>query len=222
MEKPQALIFDVNETLLDLSALRDSVGAALGGKPELLPLWFRMLLHYSLVATVGDRYQNFGQIGVATLQMLAQNQGIALSTKQAQEALAPIRSLPPHPDVIPAFDLIKEKGYPMYTLTNSSFAGLKAQMAHAGLTDYFEELCSVEALHMFKPHAHVYRWMAHKVDLQPARCMMVAAHGWDLAGAQWAGMQTAFVSRPGQQMYPLGEKPHVIVSDLLELASRLP
>ncbi|MEL6134363.1 MAG: haloacid dehalogenase type II [Bacteroidota bacterium] len=222
MEKPQALIFDVNETLLDLGALRESVGKALGDKPDLLPLWFRMLLHYSLVATVGDRYHNFGEIGVAALQMVALNQGIELSPSEAQKALVPIRSLPPHPDVIPALEALKAKGYRMYTLTNSSYAGLRTQMAHAGLTDYFEELYSVEGLQMFKPHTHVYRWMAHNIKLDTDQCMMVAAHGWDVAGAQWAGLRTAFIRRQGQQMYPLAEKPTVVVDDLKVLAQKLP
>lgn len=35
---PKVIFFDVNETLLDLTAMRSSVGEALGGRNELLPL----------------------------------------------------------------------------------------------------------------------------------------------------------------------------------------
>lgn len=38
--KPKVLIFDVNETLLDLTSMRTSIGKALGGREDLLPLWF--------------------------------------------------------------------------------------------------------------------------------------------------------------------------------------
>ncbi len=62
MAKPKLILFDVNETLLDLTALKESVGKALGGRPELLPLWFTTMLQYSLVTTVADRYSDFGDI----------------------------------------------------------------------------------------------------------------------------------------------------------------
>ena len=47
-EQPKVIIFDVNETLLDLETMRESVGAALNGRQELLPLWFSTMLHHSL------------------------------------------------------------------------------------------------------------------------------------------------------------------------------
>ncbi|QDT93845.1 HAD family hydrolase [Gimesia algae] len=102
--RPKCLFFDVNETLLDLDAMKESVAAALGGRPDLLPLWFTTMLQYSLVATVGDHYDDFGVIGAATLQMVARNHDIDLSDDAAKQALAPIRSLPAHPDVRPALE----------------------------------------------------------------------------------------------------------------------
>ena len=38
--EPKVILFDVNETLLDLKGLQASVGKALGGREDLLPLWF--------------------------------------------------------------------------------------------------------------------------------------------------------------------------------------
>lgn len=46
------MFFDVNETLLDLKPLKESVTKALGGHDELVGLWFSTLLHYSLVDTL--------------------------------------------------------------------------------------------------------------------------------------------------------------------------
>ena len=42
--KPKVILFDVNETLLDLKGLQASVGKALGGRGDLLPLWFSTML----------------------------------------------------------------------------------------------------------------------------------------------------------------------------------
>jgi hypothetical protein len=72
MKRRKLLFFDVNETLLDLSAMKTSVAQALDGRADLLPLWFTTMLQYSLVATVGNNYDNFGEIGAAAMMMVAQ------------------------------------------------------------------------------------------------------------------------------------------------------
>ena len=98
--QPKVIIFDVNETLLDLDNMRESVGSALGDRQDLLPLWFSKMLHYSLLATVTDEYQDFGKIGVAALMMVAQNNDISISEQDAKSAIVPpLLSLPAHPDV---------------------------------------------------------------------------------------------------------------------------
>ena len=160
MARPKVILFDVNETLLDLTPVKESVGKALGGRPELAPLWFTTLLQYSLVTTVADHYLDFGEVGAACLRMVAKNHGVELSEDAAKEALAPIRSLPPHPDVIPTLGRLRDANYRLFTLTNSAKAALADQMKHAGLTDYFEALLSVEDVGKYKPHAEVYRWAA--------------------------------------------------------------
>ena len=50
---------------------------------------------------------------------------------------------------------------------------------------------------------------------------MVAAHAWDLAGAQQLGLQTAFIKRPGTALYPNVTKPDYVVGDLNALTTAL-
>lgn len=219
--RPEVLIFDVNETLLDLAPLKSSIGVALGGRGELLPQWFSMLLHHSLVATVGDSFRGFGEIGAATLQMLARSHGVDLSTDDAHEAIAPMLSLPPHPDVLPALQRLEAGRFRMVALTNSTAAAARSQLRHAGIDSYLEAMLSVEEVGLYKPHGHVYRWAAGRLDCDPSGCMMIAAHGWDVAGAQWAGMRAAFIARPGQQLYPLAPTPEIVEPDLAAVADRL-
>ncbi len=70
MKRPKVIFFGVNETLPGLKPLKMSVGKALGGRPELVPLWFTTLLQHSLLATVAGRYRAFGDIGAARLRVL--------------------------------------------------------------------------------------------------------------------------------------------------------
>ena len=221
MERPKVLFFDVNETLLDLTSMKKSVASALGGREDLLSLWFTTMLQYSLVSSAGGQYADFGVIGAATLRMVARNNGIELSESESKNAIMPIRTLPPHPDVRDGLKRLKNAGYRMVTLTNSSNAGVEAQMSNAGLTDMFETRLSVEDVQMYKPHQHVYAWAARKLGLQPHECMLVAAHGWDIAGALWAGWRAAFLSRPGAQLYPLAPDPEIHVPELGKAADQL-
>ena len=221
MTRPKVIFFDVNETLLDLTPLKQSVGEALGGRPELAPLWFTTLLQYSLVATVADRYRNFDEIGAACLRMVARNHGIELDEGAAESHLATMRSLPPHPDVIPALERLRGDGFRLATLTNSSKAAVADQMKNAGLAGFFESSLSVEDVGLYKPHAHVYRWAARRVGADVSGCLLVAAHGWDVAGASWAGMRTAFVARPGQQSFPLGPAIDIAIPSLEGLPGAL-
>ena len=220
--KPKVIVFDVNETLLDLEQMRASVGKALEGQEELLPLWFSTMLHYSLVATVSEDYQDFGTIGVAALMMVAENNGITLSQEQAKTAIVtPLLSLPPHPDVKPALKQLKGMGYKLVSLTNSSNHGVKSQFENAGLTDFFTARYSIEDIKIYKPDLRAYRWALSELGVKPEEALLVAAHGWDVAGAKQAGMQTAFVARPGKALFPLAPAPDYVLSDLAELVDLL-
>lgn len=218
--RPAVLFFDVNETLLDLAPLEASIRTVLPGRdsPE---LWFSTMLHYSLVMTVAERKALLPEIGVAALRMLAEGRGIALSQQAAEAAVRPITRLPAHPDVAPALARLRQAGLRMAALSNSSTIGLRAQLAHAGIAHYFDAQFSVQDVGVYKPHRAVYQRAARQMRVEPGQAMMVAAHGWDIAGAAWAGLRTAFVRRAGKAPFPLAEPPELVVGDLDELARRL-
>ncbi len=217
----KVLFFDVNETLLDLTEVRNSVAQALEGGDEVVSLWFEMMLHYSLVANATDEYQNFGDIGAATLQMLAKQRDIAMNLSSAREVLQPIRTTPPHSEVPKALGKLRDHGYRLAALTNSPRSGMEQQLNNAGIGTYFEQQFSVEDIGLYKPERHVYRWAARQMQTVPEECLFIAAHGWDVAGAMSAGMKAAFLNRPGQQLYPLAPDPHYVEPNLPQLAAKL-
>ncbi|OJT19352.1 haloacid dehalogenase, type II [Archangium sp. Cb G35] len=218
----KVIFFDVNETLLDLESMRQSVGGALGGRQDLLPLWFSTMLHYSLVETVTENYHDFGAVGTAALMMVARNNGIELTQEQAKTAIVtPLLELPAHPDVLEGLKALKAQGYTLVTLTNSSYAGVQTQLQNAGLTELFTRNLSIEDIKVYKPGLRAYRWAAEQMGVEPEDAILVAAHGWDVAGAKSAGFQAVFVARPGQALYPLAAKPDLVVKDIQELAGVL-
>jgi 2-haloacid dehalogenase len=222
LTKPKVIIFDVNETLLDLENMRASVGKALNGREDLLPLWFSTMLHHSLVVSATGDYQTFGSIGVASLQMVAEINGIAITPEQAKTAiLTPLRSLPAHPDVAEGLAKLKAQGYKLVTLTNSSLEGVTLQLKNAHLSQYFDANLSIESVGVFKPYLKTYQWAIKDLGVNADEALMVAAHGWDIAGADKAGLQTAFIRRQGKVLFPLAAQPDYKVLDVIELASIL-
>ena len=220
--RPKVLFFDVNETLLDLTTMKKQVGEALGGREDLLSLWFTTMLQYSLVTTASGQYEHFGYVGAAALQMVAANNGISITEADARNAIVnALRGLPAHPEVKEALSQLKKDGYKLVSFTNSSNEGVKKQFESAGLTDFFDERLSVEDIGKFKPFSDTYAWGARKMGVKPAECMLIAAHGWDVAGALWAGWRAAFISRPGQQIFPLAPQTEITEFDLKKVADIL-
>jgi len=221
MRRPEVLFFDINESLLDLGGMKPQVTEAFGGREELMALWFSTMLHHSLVDTVTCNFHDFGAIGAACLQMVADGHGIKLSKEKAEKAMAAMKTLPAHPDVPTGLRKMKEAGFRMYPLTNSAAAAMESQIKHADIDQYFDGSLSIESLNTYKPHPRTYHWAANKVGADIGNCMLIAAHGWDVTGATIAGMRAAFLARPGKTLYPLGPDIEIIGRDMIAVADQL-
>ena len=219
--RPQVILLDVNETLLDMGPLKRAVNAAFGN-PAAFRQWFGLLLQYSLVATVTDRYFAFGTIADAALDMAANMlEEKPLTLEEKHDVTSLMTKLPPHPDVPEGLRRLREAGYRLAAFTNSPPATLAEQLRHAGLADYFEHQLSIDAVGRYKPHLDTYRWATQQAGVAPAKAMLVAAHGWDIAGALQAGLSAGFLARPGQTLYPLAPPPTCQAPTLIELARQL-
>jgi 2-haloacid dehalogenase len=78
----------------------------------------------------------------------------------------------------------------------------------------------------YKPKPRVYLAACEAFDLDPAQCMMVAAHSNDLAAAAACGLLTAHIARPGEYGPGTGERVATVpvdfaAADLADLAGKL-
>lgn len=211
------LLFDVNETLLDMTPLKNAINTLLE-EPLAFKIWFGMVLHYSLVDNCTNQYHDFSAIGVAMLEMAATSLNKTVTDDEIKKTLSIIRNLKAYPDVLKGLQLLKENGFRLATLTNSPENALNQQIINSNLTDIFELTLSINTLQKYKPDPKTYKWAATKLDQQPQNIIMIAAHGWDLAGAIHAGLQTGFVAREGQSLYSLSDKPTYEAKDIYEMA----
>jgi 2-haloacid dehalogenase len=213
-------VFDVNETLLDLGAL-DPHFEQFFGNAGVRRTWFLQLLQSALVATVTGAYSDFGTIGGAALEMVAEREGVDLSDKEKQKILGGMRELPPHPEVVESLSRLREASIRLATLTNSTRQVAEAQMENSGLRDYFEQILSADDVRRLKPAPEPYRMTAESLGVGLEGIRLVAAHAWDVAGALRAGCAAAFVARPGMVLDPLVERPDVVGTDLREVAESI-
>jgi 2-haloacid dehalogenase len=218
--KPKLLIFDVNETLLDMSPLKQSINQALNNDWA-FDIWFPSLLQYSLVETCIGTYHDFSKIAAATFRMTASKFELNFTEEEIKEILSPISTLKPHTDVVKALSLLKENKMKMIALTNGKPKVAQRQLKYAGIDHFFDEVISVEVVKKYKPHPDTYQYVLNKYSVNADRAMMIAAHGWDIAGAQQSGLQTAFIGRAGKFKYPLAEKPTLDGPDCLTIAKSL-
>jgi 2-haloacid dehalogenase len=214
---PRVCVFDVNETLLDLAAL-DPVFERAFGDVSVRGLWFAQMLQSALVATLTGAYVDFGRAQMGALDMLAARRGVEVSADDRAAVREGMRSLPPHPEVRESLERLRDAGLRLATLTNSTLEVAEAQLSNAGLRDLFEHSLSADEVRRLKPAPEPYRMAAERLGVPVGRVRLVAAHAWDVAGAQRAGCAAAFVARPGMVLDPLAPEPDVVGPDLRAVA----
>jgi 2-haloacid dehalogenase len=217
---PRVILFDVNETLLDLQALTpyfERIFSDAATRSQ----WFDQVLRSAFVATLTDTYHDFGVIAKDALEMTAMRHGITLTEDDRGQILGTMRALPPHPEVPESLERLKAAGLRLATLTNSPPQVLEAQLSQAGIFDYFEQTLSVHPTRRFKPAPEPYQHAAHSLGVALSDIRMVAAHDWDVAGAMRVGCAAAFVARPGMVLGPLQAKPDIMGANLREVADQI-
>ncbi len=213
------LLFDVNETLLDLTAL-DTLFADKLGNPALRPLWFAQMLQLSFVGGLTGEYINFTDAQRAALRMVATRAKITVADTDIHAIVDSMSTLPPHPDVPAALHRLKDAGFQMATLTNSVAAVAEAQVRNACF-DMFDQILTADTVAQLKPAPAPYLMAAKAFGVRVDQTCLIAAHSWDISGALAAGCSAAFVARPGAVLSPVGAQPGIVGKDIAEVADAL-
>jgi 2-haloacid dehalogenase len=213
--RPEVVAFDVNETLLDLAP----VGAALveAGEPEsLLGAVFARTLLTGFAAAATGTWCRFRDAFDAAL---AQETDLSPAARSA--VADAFLELSPHPDVEPALRRLTSAGIRVVTLTHGSAGVADAGLERGGVSALVERSLTSEVIRAWKPAREVYLWAAGACSVLPERMTLVAAHGWDVQGAQRAGLTGAWFPR-GERSYPaVYEVPHVAAPDLAGVVDRI-
>ena len=197
-----AVVFDVNETLSDLSPLSGLLEAA-GAPGTLLDAWFAGVLRDGFALTAAGAYADFSDVASAVLAGLLSGlphppDDPRAAARRVVEGFGELRV---HPDVPEGVRRLRAGGLRLATMTNGSAATTERLLDRAGLLDCFDMLLDVSGPGCWKPAAGAYHYAVERLGVRPAEAVLVAVHPWDVDGASRAGLRTAWVDR-SEGCYP--------------------
>jgi 2-haloalkanoic acid dehalogenase type II len=218
---PSVIIFDVNETLSDMSPMEARFGDV--GAPDYLArTWFAALLRDGFALAAAGGSAKFAVVGADILRGLFRD--IALD-RGLDDAVAHVmnglRELTLHPDIAGGVRSLKDAGYRLVTLSNGSAQVAQTLLSRAMLRDYVDALLTVEDAPAWKPVRSAYQYAADACGVGTADLLLVAVHPWDVHGAAQAGLRTAWLNRTGADYPRYFSTPDYTVSALSELTGRL-
>jgi 2-haloacid dehalogenase len=222
MAPPAVAIFDVNETLSDLSPLAARF-EEVGAPPGLLAGWFAGTLRDGIALAASGDYAPFLDVGRAVLigELAVLPRLSRPPSEAADHVLAGLATLSVHPDVPEGLRLLDAAGIRIATLTNGSADIARGLLERAGLDGLAERNLDVTEVRRWKPAPEPYLYACRELGVAPAEAAMVAVHPWDVHGAVRAGLRGAWLHRAGAPYPEVFERPTVSGRELPSLARAL-
>ncbi len=222
MQAKPVLVFDVNETLLDIDSL-NPIFDRIFGVPGRMREWFAQLILYSEAITLSRRYAPFGALGIGVLRMMGNIHGVTIRDADVDALRAAFGTLPVHGEVPGALKRLKDAGYRLVTLTNTPPGAGPDPLTAAELGPLFEQRFTVDPMRRFKPAPEVYSQVMEAMRVPPASVCMIASHTWDTIGAQAMGWLGVLITRGvnAELDAPDVPKPDIIVPDIAAAADKI-
>ncbi len=213
----RAVVFDAYGTLFDVSSAAERTRDLLGEKAApLSELWRQKQLQYTWLRALMGKHADFWQVTGDALDYSLDALRIATPDLRRRLMEAYERSGPYH-DAREALIRLKAAHLKIAILSNGAPRMLAVAVRSAGLDDLVDEILSVEAVGIYKPHPSVYKLAVDRLAVWPAELGFVSANGWDAWGAKAAGLRVAWCNRSGLPRERLGEPPDIELTTLADL-----
>lgn len=217
MSAQKIVVFDIIGTCFSLEKPRQQL-IKLGAPDYALELWFAQALRDAFAFSHAGGYRPLKEILQAELPRTLQMLDIELNSSQLSQIMETFSELELQPEAEEAFKVLTTSGWKIIALTNGSKDATRKLLERAGVQKYFAEVYSVDAIALTKPHPDVYK-MIQTDNLE--NVWLVAAHAWDIAGAERVGMKTAFVTQLEKDYLDVYPQAEIKVENLLEAARQI-
>jgi 2-haloacid dehalogenase len=220
MSNPPLIVFDVNETLLDLGTM-EPIFERIFRQKGAMRLWFANLILYSAALTVAKQYVPFTDIGASVMKMMADTQGIEITEADKQELKDKFSTMPPYPEVPESLKRLRSAGFRLFTLTDNLMEVQTRQLKTGGIVEFFERRFSADGVKHHKPSPEAYAYVEKELGQGASRFLLIACHTWDTLGAVAAGWEAALIKRPGNDVLGVGPQPRFVGETLSDVADQL-
>ncbi|MDZ7910693.1 MAG: haloacid dehalogenase type II [Rhodococcus sp. (in: high G+C Gram-positive bacteria)] len=201
LRRPRVIVFDVNETLSDMSPLSERF-TDVGAPAELASLWFACVLRDGFALTAAGAARPFAHVASGLLAVMLPTETLNRAIDDAVEhIMGGFMGLSVHPDVADGIRALAALDIRLITLSNGAVGVAHTLLEGAGVLEHVEILLSVEDAGAWKPAAQSYRYALDRCGVEPHEAMLVAVHPWDVDGAHRAGLSTTWINRTGT-IYP--------------------
>ena len=144
---------------------------------------------------------------------------VSHTDEAVREFMKTYEALQPFDDAIQGLRMLAKR-YKLVALSNGEQWYLEELLGN-NVPITFDAIISVDQVGAFKPSPGIYRKAVQRLGCEPGEIMMVAAHSFDILGAQACGFRAAYVDRYGLPTEVSEYQPDVIVDDFVELACEL-
>ena len=220
---PIVLGFDVYGTLVDPFGMERQLVALFGDRGSAIcALWRQKQLEYSFRRGLMRCYEDFDACTRRALVFAAKTFNVDLTDAVQQQLLADYLNLPTFPDVLPALAALQSSGFRLFAFSNGVESSLRTLLGNAGVLPCFESAVSVDDIKTFKPSPDVYAYLVSRGGSACGDTWLISANPFDVIGAKSAHLRAAWVKRSPEAVFdPWEFEPDIVVSDLLELVTRL-
>lgn len=195
LEGIQACVFDAYGTLFDFAAAADRCRDRLGEKAEqLTALWRTKQLEYSWLVSLRGDYVDFWHITGQSLDYAMA--ALAIEDPALRGRLMECYFvLDAYADARQTLAQIRASKLKCAILSNGSPSMLTAAVSNAALAPLLDEVISVDAAGIYKPHPSVYRLAVDRLQVPAGNICFVSANGWDVSGAAYFGFRVVWLNR---------------------------
>ena len=214
--------FDAYGTLLDVDAAAREAAAEPGMealKENWLPIakgWRERQLRYSWLCSMMGKYDDFWELTIRSLDTTLEEHALASNDKVRARLLSLYSELSAYQEVPEVLANLKAAGHRLAVLSNASPSMLVKALDAAGISEWFDELLSVDVLKCYKPTPAVYQLIPDRFDCKPSDVTFFSSNNWDVSGAGAFGFKTIWVNRTGVAWDNLPGKPDIIVNSISE------
>ena len=218
-------VFDAYGTLFDVAAAARRT-AKMEGYEKLANVWQTIAsdwrlkqLQYTWIQTLTGMHTGFWQVTCNSLDWALEAAGLSDDFALRSKLLSLYRELDAYPEVEPMLRGLRKKDFKTAILSNGTSKMLSDATAAANLTDQFDQVISVDAVGVFKPHSRVYQLVLDHFDCTREEVIFVSSNGWDAAAAQGFGFNSVWANRNNEPVDKLPWIPHRQLVDLSEIVA---